>query len=396
MLEGDLVVPPSSDRNITLPGNVCDDFGELLGSPITLSTTATNLSMRRALHTILLKVSRTGSNIIVRLAPTRESAEFLRLAGHQTVHYEIAVRTQLKPEMVAANKELASFVRARRRYGVGGVIGPYEYLTTTRFMLRPDDPAARELSPSASANLKLWGAYGFAAGVPRLRQLVDADFQRSLTTVFLKDANFRDSARLMAEIRDYETKNLAPKGIKLGFAGDVAISQSLIRDVVATQVRSLIWSLAGILIVTALLGGSLRWGFYCTLPSALAVLIKLAVMGWLGIPLGVATSMFAAMTFGIGINCSIQLLESYAQAKACGIEGEAAVNCALAWSGPPALVNTLAMSLGFSALMLSQFPANARLGLLLVVGLIGCMVASLFLLPVLLHWWPVKTRGPSG
>jgi predicted RND superfamily exporter protein len=59
-------------------------------------------------------------------------------------------------------------------------------------------------------------------------------------------------------------------------------------------------------------------------------------------------------------------------------------------TGPPALINTLAVSLGFGVLMLSQVPANARLGLLLVLGLVNCFIVSLVLLPVLLYWWPLK------
>ena len=57
---------------------------------------------------------------------------------------------------------------------------------------------------------------------------------------------------------------------------------------------------------------------------------------------------------------------------------------ALRLTGPPALVNTLAVSLGFGVLMLSQVPANARLGILLVLGLVNCFVVSMLLLPVLL------------
>ena len=119
-------------------------------------------------------------------------------------------------------------------------------------------------------------------------------------------------------------------------------------------------------------------------------MIKFAVMGWAGIPLGVATSMFAAMTLGIGVNCAIHLLESGQQARAAGASSAGALSRALSLTGPPALINTLAMSLGFGVLMLSQVPANARLGLLLVLGLVNCFVASLLLLPVLLHWWPLK------
>src|SRR6185436_12746977 len=156
-------------------------------------------------------------------------------------------------------------------------------------------------------------------GQPRLRQIVDTNYWQSLTTVFLKDANFQDTAQLMRDLRAYERERLAPKGIKLGFAGDVAVSQSLIKGIVTTQLQSLFWSLAGIYAVTALLGRSLRWGIYCVLPSALAVLINFAVMGWMNIPLGVATSMFAAMTLGIGVDFATHLLEGYSLARGRGL-----------------------------------------------------------------------------
>jgi predicted RND superfamily exporter protein len=120
------------------------------------------------------------------------------------------------------------------------------------------------------------------------------------------------------------------------------------------------------------------------LPSFLAVVIKFAVMGWANIPLGVATSMFAAMTLGIGVNCAIHLLEGFDQARAAGQLPPEALTRALRLTGPPALVNTLAISMGFGVLLLSQVPANARLGILLVLGLVNCFVVSMLLLPIFL------------
>jgi hypothetical protein len=262
-------------------------------------------------------------------------------------------------------------------------------------MLRPDYPEARVLPDDAREIKTLWDYYALALGRERMRQIVDSNYCQSLTTVFLKDANFVGTARLMGDIRNYEREHLAPKGIKLVFAGDVAVSQSLIRGIVTTQLQSLIWSLAGIFLVTSVLGGSWRRGFFCLLPSLLAVVIKFAVMGWADIPLGVATSMFAAMTLGIGVNCAIHLLEGFSQARAAGKSTPDALSQSLQFTGPPALINTLAVSLGFGVLMLSQVPANARLGLLLVLGLVNCFVASLLLLPVLLHWWPLKDFGEA-
>jgi predicted RND superfamily exporter protein len=197
-------------------------------------------------------------------------------------------------------------------------------------------------------------------------------------------------------LRAYEREKLTPQGIKLGFAGDVAVSQSLIHGIVTTQLQSLAWSLAGVFFVTACFGGSLRWGVCCLLPSLLAVVVKFAVMGWLDIPLGVATSMFAAMTLGIGVNCAIHLMESWDQTRAGGATSVEALTQALSLTGAPALINTLAVSLGFGVLMLSQVPANARLGILLVLGLVNCFVASVLLLPLLLHWWPGRVKKTNG
>lgn len=219
---------------------------------------------------------------------------------------------------------------------------------------------------------------------------MDTNFWQSLTTVFLKNANFVDTARLLDDLRVYEREHLTPKGIKIGFAGDVAVNQSLIKGIVTTQMQSLIWSLVGIYLVTALFGRSLRWGIYCVLPSTLAVVINFAVMGWLGIPLGVATSMFAGMTLGIGVDFAIHVLEGCAHAPAGGRSRAAALSRAMAMTGPPVLINTLTVSCGFGVLMLSQVPANARLGLLVVLGLVNCLIASLLILPVLLHWWPLQ------
>jgi len=339
----------------------------------------------------LMSVYLRGSNAVARIDQSDPPTNFWEQARSVSrIHFEVAVQSHFNPEIIRTIADLSYFIRQKHQYTVGGVLSPAEYLLTTRFMLRSSDPQARRMPDGAAEVKLLWNYYGTALGPKRLHQIADTNYWRSLTTVFLKDANFVDTAKLMSDIREYEREHLLPKGIKLGFAGDVAVSQSLIRGIVTTQMQSLIWSLLGIFAVTAFFGGSWRWGFYCLLPSLLAILIKFAVMGCAGIPLGVATSMFAAMTLGIGVNCAIHLLESCRQLQAAGVARSEIISRALSLTGPPALINTLAMSLGFGVLMLSQVPANARLGILLVLGLVNCFVASLLLLPVLLHWRPLK------
>jgi hypothetical protein len=393
-IQGEIAATSFNGPDIALPATLVDDAALILGSPIKLSAGEPGGTNHAVWQSHIEIVNRSHDTVYARLARTGEATNFPdALAKAGRARLEIPVHSHFEPELIRALGDFGAFIRQHRQDAVGGVLGPADYLATTRFMIRPDDPNARLLPDGAAEIGGLWDYYAVALGPARLHQLVDSNYWESLTTVFLNDANFVGTARLMADIRKYEREQLAPKGIKLVFAGDVAVSQSLIHGIVSTQLRSLVWSLLGIVAVTAALGGSWRWGFYCLLPSLLAVVVKFAVMGWADIPLGVATSMFAAMTLGIGVNCAIHLIEGFSQARAAGISPPDALSQSLRLTGPPALINTLAVSLGFGVLMLSQVPANARLGFLLVLGLVNCFVASLLLLPVLIHWWPLKDFG---
>ena len=403
-LQGELQGSALTRDGVVFRSNLVQHPTLIAGSAITISITnppgngsATNPPGREVLRSHVEMVYGLGTNIATRI-PTRDSStNFWRnFAQAGTAHFEVVSHSHVRPEIIHAIADLATFIRQRPQYAVGGVLSPYDYLETTRFMARPNDPNARRLADDPAEIKLMWDYYGLALGQHRLRQIVDTNYWQSLTTIFLKDANFRDTAQLMRDLRAYEREHLAPKGIKLGFAGDVAVSQSLIKGIVTTQMQSLFWSLVGIYLVTALLGRSWRWGIYCVIPSTLAVAINFATMGWLNIPLGVATSMFAGMTLGIGVDFAIHLLEGHGAAVAAGGTQLEALSRAMAQTGPPVLINTLAVSCGFGVLMLSQVPANSRLGILVVLGLVDCLIASLLILPVLLHWWPLEDARNVG
>lgn len=397
-------LPPTAVRggHLLLPTNLVMNAKELAGARLTLSMAPplSGSETHRAARTWsshIEMVATEGSNIVARLPATPALSNLWTEAPQAArLEVEIMARTHLRPQMLQKLSDLATFIREHRAESVGGVLGPPDYLATARFYTRPNDPNARVLPKDPGEIKVLWDFFRMVRGIERTRQVVDTNYARSLITVFLKDGNFIDTARLMADIRDYEREHLAPHGIRLGFAGDVAVSQSLINGIVTTQVRSLVWSLAGIAVLTSLLGRSLRWGFYAVLPSTLAVAINFAVMGWCGIPLGVATSMFAGMTLGIGVDFAIHVLEGCSLAQARGLSGVEAVKSAMAMTGPAVWINTLAISLGFGVLMLSQVPANARLGILVVLGLVDCMIVTVLLLPALLHWWPLRAPHEEG
>jgi len=329
---------------------------------------------------------RTGDEVILYTPRRHGSPRFLLdPAPGDTLRYALRARRFTEPRILAATARFEEFLRAQTALRVGGVLGPPDYLATTEFLVQRRAPGSRRIPDDQDRIAWLFTQYGRVRGEDRLREIVTPDWSRGLVTVFLRDANFRDTARLLDEVQSYAGRHLAPAGIEVACAGDVAVSQALVGGIVTTQVRSLLASLLGIFAVTALLLRSLSWGGACVLPAAAAVAFTFAFMGLAGVTLGVATSMFAAMTLGIGVDFAIHLIAGYRRAAASGLARDRAIAGAVAATGPAILVDALAVGLGFGILILSQVPANARLGAMTVVCLLGCVTATLLLIPALLR-----------
>lgn len=284
-----------------------------------------------------------------------------------------------------------SFLRGRP--GVGGVLGAHSQLATVHYLWYGRKEEARTLAALEPERIdRLLRFYDRVRGEARRREVIHDDMRQTVVTVFLKDANYRDTAALIAAAREYERERLAPLGIHLGFAGDVAVSQAMIPAIVRTQVWSLALALAGSLAAVSILYRSLRVGLLTVLPPSIAALWMFGFMGWTGTPLGVATSMFFAITLGIGIDYAIHFMERAQDAPA----GEVPVLWALREAGPAITADVSAIALGFGLLSLSQVPSNARLGVLVCVALLASWVLTLIGLGALL-WTgrPVSEAPPA-
>ncbi len=314
------------------------------------------------------------------------SAQFLLMPEpSDTLMFALLSQRLAIPSLLMALDSLEQFVRARSQLSVGGVLGPSDQIATVEFLMSDRSPGSRGIPSDPDRVRWLWSALRTVFGAGRVGEVATPQLDHALITVFLKNANYRDTRQLMAEIRDYEREHLAPLKMRIDFAGDVAVSQALIQAIVRSQVGSLLASLLGIVAVSAILFRSMRWGILCMAPAGIAVAGTFAMMGVVGMPLGVATSMFASMVLGVGVDFAIHLVHRYREATRRGEPHGAAVLDALTATGPGILVNALAVTAGFGILTLSQVPANAQLGSITVVSLLGCLVATLLVLPPLLR-----------
>jgi uncharacterized protein len=295
----------------------------------------------------------------------------------------------LEPGNLRAIGGLESFLSRQPR--VGGVLGPYAQLTTVSFLRSGRNPARMSIPDRPAEVATLIARFDEVRGETRRREVIDDSRRRGVITVFLKDPDYRQVEALMAAARRYARERLEPLGIRIGFAGDVAVSQAMIPAIVRTQLFSLPLALLGSWLVVTLLYRSWKVGLLVALPSSIAAAWMLGAMGWTGIPLGVATSMFCSITLGVGIDYAIHFYEVFLRLRREGAGRDAALE-AVAEAGPAIVADAAAIAAGFGILGFSQVPANARLGFLVAGALAVACALTLAGLGALLS----RPSSPEG
>lgn len=297
---------------------------------------------------------------------------------------ELASEPFAMPPVLAATEQLEQWLRSRSE--VGWVYGPASHLAWMSFLLAPDNPTARSVPTSPAIATEWWNKFRYVAGENGLRRVVEPEsLAQGLVVAVLPAATYADLARLLADLSKFTESTLAESGVSLRRGGDVMASQTMISAIVAAQKSSLALTLAVLGLLAAVYTRSARGVGVLLLSPSLAILASFGWMGWVGIPLGVATSMFAGITLGVGVDYAIHLWTAHRR-----LGGDSAA--ALAEVGPALGIDLATVGLGFSLLLTSPIPANVRLASLLVGSLVVCFVASLLLVPLLLR----STAGVSA
>lgn len=268
--------------------------------------------------------------------------------------------------------------RLRALDGVGGVLGPYAQLSATRYLVTARMPGSEALTgDTASQVRRLWRRMEFARGKHRRQDVADDAMQRGLVTIFLKNANYRQTAGIMAGTQDAARALLAPLGGQVRFGGDVAVSQAAIAANVRGQLVSIAFGVASLFVF--LLVVLRRWStaVFAVVPVVVACIAALGAMGWTGVPIGIATSMFIAITLGIGVDFPLHLIERIDEERVAGAANPIA--SARVAVGPAILVDSAVVSLGFGLLAFSQVPANAQLGALVALSVLASCACTLLL-----------------
>lgn len=165
--------------------------------------------------------------------------------------------------------------------------------------------------------------------------------------------------------------------------------ESLLRD----QFVSLALAAVGICAMMTLAFHSLRIGLVSLVPNLFPIVLVVGTMGWVGLPINIATAMIASVSMGLTVDSSIHYISGFRRARASGLSVADALQATHASVGRALVFANLALILGFSVLTLSHFIPLVYFGILVSVAMFGGLVGNLMLLPLLLKMAEGETEN---
>lgn len=289
----------------------------------------------------------------------------------------------LDPAVLRAMVDLQS--ELRRAPEIGGITSIADHVRRMHQAMNDGDPAYYAIPDDPKVIGEYLFLYGAVAGPDGLSAFVDTANRNAVIRALSKTDSASFSRQLLQRLQDFASRRFAGLPVHVGIAGGTLGVQTAMNDMVVhekivnmIQVGAIIFALCALVLWSAL------GGLFVLVPLALAVVLILGAMGWLGVWLDMSTAAITAMGVSIGADFAIYLLFRVREELATGVDLDTALRQGLRTSGKAALYVSSAVAAGYLTLALSGFSVWLRLALL-TSSMVACSaLAACVVLPALI------------
>lgn len=174
-----------------------------------------------------------------------------------------------------------------------------------------------------------------------------------------------------------------PPGVKFSITGApvlrITIFDLLRRDAAVT----LAFSAVIILLLLFAMQRSIMHGLLIFVPLSLGLIWTMGTLGWLGIPLSVATVALSSMILGLGVEYGVFVVSRYREERA-KLSQIDSLKTTVHGIGTAIIGSGLTTIVGFGVLSFATMPMIQHLGQTLALGIAFCLLAALLVNPVLI------------
>ena len=148
--------------------------------------------------------------------------------------------------------------------------------------------------------------------------------------------------------------------------------------------------LVAMLVIVGLLLRSATGSLLILILAALSALVSLGALGWTRIPINSATAVAPLMVITLAVASSVHVLSSIRQTMQETSDRTIWARRALSDHGLGITVAVFTTAIGFLSLNFSISPPFRQLGNMVAGGMIGVWIFTMFLLPGLICWVPIR------
>ncbi len=286
------------------------------------------------------------------------------------------------PDRLAEIEALQAYVETLPN--VQSTVSIVDYLKQIHKSLHENDPDYYRLPDTAEMVAQYFLLYGAMGGPTDFEEEVDYDYQRALVRTQINESQYSIDRLLVGEVEAHVQDAFKDSDLSVKLSGRINLDYHWMKPLAWNHFLSIAVSLSMVFAVSALLFRSVVGGLMTLAPVTIAVVAVYAIMGFTGIWLEPATSMFAAISIGLGVDFTIHILDRIRfLIRDEGRSLEEAIPALYRTAGRALFLNFVAVFLGFGVLFLSEMPPLYRFGFMIAAAMAMNFFAAVILLPAL-------------
>jgi len=259
-----------------------------------------------------------------------------------------------------------------------------DYLSLLHQAMAPDGVAKpdRPLPTTDDAIAQYFLVYDSAGDPSDFDEEIDRYYEKALVRGVLNTRYYSQEKASVEALETYLRDHFNTSDLTGSVTGRVNVRYHWTIDLGANHAFGVALSLFLVFLLAALLFRSLGAGLVSVLPVSATVLCLYGVMGFNNIYLEPATTMFAAISLGVGVDFAIHLVARLRNALDDGADCIAqAIEQVMPETARACFFNALVLGCGFSVLFFSELLTLTRFGGIVTLAAFASFVLALVIVP---------------
>ncbi len=365
-----------ADALAQLPGSLSG--ADLQNAALTVCDGYTELSFRDFVFEMQAELT----------APLFKRPEMLR--------YLETLQTHLTQNPVVGKTSSAVDALTKAAYEIRYVAPPADADAAERADYATRNAANRSVPDSAAAIAQVFTQLEGMKRKESLFHLVTHDYQQANVWVQLTSGDNIDMESVVREVRRYLDENPPPVPLTAGWAGLTYLNVVWQAKMVRGMLTSLVSSFIVVLVMMMVLFRSPLYGLLSMIPLSVTILAIYGLIGWVGKDYDMPTAVLSALTLGLSVDFAIHFLERAREEAARAGSWAAAVPAMFREPATAISRNAITIAVGFTPLLVAPLMPYRTVGFFLAAIMGLSWLATLFLLPALLHLFRRQAFGANG